>query len=84
MLNRGQLNSFKGPRPLHSTARRNPNIGWLFGNPTATAKSVLGEDYWSYGVAHARHTRETFVRHQHVQRLSARPMEVGKLFYPST
>lgn len=152
MLDRGEIDGFMGPRPPHSAALRNPNIGWLFDDPTAAAKdyyrrtgvfpimhvvgirkelaeqhpwlpmavfkafsqaksmalelladtsatkvtlpfveeqikaakSVLGENYWSYGVANARQTLETFVRHHHAQGLSGRRMEVGELFHPST
>lgn len=48
------------------------------------ARSTMGEDYWSYGVASARRTLETFVRHHHSQGLSARLMAVDELFHPAT
>ena len=48
------------------------------------ARETMGEDYWSYGVAPARRTLETFVRHHHSQGLSARLMAVEELFNPST
>jgi 4,5-dihydroxyphthalate decarboxylase len=44
----------------------------------------MGEDYWSYGVAAARKTLETFVRHHHSQGLSPREVPVDELFHPST
>lgn len=152
LLDRGEIDGFIGPRPPNAVALRNPNIGWLFDDPTATAKayyqrtgvfpimhvvgirkalaeqhpwlpmavfkafsqaksvaldllgdtsatkvtlpfveeqlkaakSVMGEDYWPYGVAASRQTLETFVRHHHSQGLSARLMDVAELFHPST
>lgn len=48
------------------------------------ARETMGEDYWSYGVAPARKTLETFVRHHHSQGLSARQVAVEELFHPST
>jgi 4,5-dihydroxyphthalate decarboxylase len=152
LLDRGEIDGFIGPRPPNAVALRNPNIGWLFDDPTATAKayyqrtgvfpimhvvgirkelaaqhpwlpmavfkafsqaksaaldllgdtsatkvtlpfveeqlkaakSVMGEDYWPYGVGASRKTLETFVRHHHSQGLSARQMDVAELFHPST
>ena len=48
------------------------------------AKELMGEDYWSYGVAPARKTLETFVRHHHSQGLSSRCVPVEELFHPAT
>jgi 4,5-dihydroxyphthalate decarboxylase len=48
------------------------------------ARDTMGEDYWSYGVAPARKTLETFVRHHHSQGLSPREVPVEELFHPST
>ncbi|HSW08704.1 MAG TPA: ABC transporter substrate-binding protein, partial [Aquabacterium sp.] len=45
---------------------------------------LMGEDYWSYGVAPARKTLETFVRHHHAQGLSSRLVPVEELFHPAT
>jgi 4,5-dihydroxyphthalate decarboxylase len=49
-----------------------------------TARETLGEDFWSYGVAPARKTLETFVRHHHSQGLSPHLVPVEELFHPST
>ncbi|MEO6986239.1 MAG: ABC transporter substrate-binding protein [Paralcaligenes sp.] len=38
MLDRGEIDGFIGPRPPSGAASRNPNIGWLFPDPTAVAK----------------------------------------------
>lgn len=48
------------------------------------ARETMGEDYWSYGVAAARNTLETFVRHHHSQGLSPRLVPVEELFHPAT
>ena len=152
MLSDGELDGFIAPRPPAGAASRNPNVGWLFPDPTATAKdyfkrtgifpimhvvgirkplleqhpwlanavykafeqakaralnqladtsatkvtlpfveeqlkaakSLMGEDYWSYGVSPNRKTLEAFVRHHHGQGLSHRLMGVDEIFYPST
>lgn len=152
MLSRGDLDGFIAPRPPGGSAATHPNIGWLFPDPTATAKdyfkrtgifpimhvvgirktlleqhpwlasavykafeqakkfalnrladtsatkvtlpfveeqlkaakSLMGEDYWSYGVSPNRKTLEAFVRHHHRQGLSARLMSVDEIFHPAT
>jgi 4,5-dihydroxyphthalate decarboxylase len=152
LLDRGEIDGFIGPRPPSRSALQNPNIGWLFDDPTAVAKDyyrrtgvfpimhivgirkelaaqhpwlpaavvkaftqsksaalellgdtsatkvtlpfveeqlkaareTMGEDYWSYGVAAARKTLETFVRHHHAQGLSPRHVPVEELFHPAT
>ena len=51
-----------------------------------TLKSVhqlMGQDFWSYGVAPNRHTLEVFLRHHHSQGLSPRLMKVEEMFHPS-
>ncbi|CAN5466508.1 ABC transporter substrate-binding protein [soil metagenome] len=152
LLDCGEIDGFMAPRPPSPATLQNPNVGWLFDDPTAVAKDyykrtgvfpimhilgirkelaeqhpwlpgaalkaftqskaaalallsdtsatkvtlpfveeqlkaardVMGEDYWSYGVAGARKTLETFVRHHHSQGLSARLMSVEELFHPAT
>ena len=152
LLDRGDIDGFIGPRPPSRQALKNPDIGWLFDDPTAVAKDyyrrtgvfpimhvvgirkalverhawlpgallkaftqskaaalelladtsatkvtlpfveeqlkaarqTMGEDYWSYGVAAARKTLETFARHHHSQGLSARLVSVDEIFHPST
>ena len=152
LLDRGEIDGFMAPRAPSRSALANPNIGWLFDDPTAAAKDyykrtgvfpimhvaairkelaekhpwlpaavvkaftqskaaalellsdtsatkvtlpfveeqlkaareTMGGDYWSYGVAPARRTLETFVRHHHSQGLSARLMSVEELFHPAT
>jgi 4,5-dihydroxyphthalate decarboxylase len=48
------------------------------------ARALMGEDFWSYGVAPNRHVIEAFLRHHHGQGLSPRPLAVEELFHPST
>jgi 4,5-dihydroxyphthalate decarboxylase len=38
MLDAGEIDGFIAPRPPSGAAARNPNVGWLFDDPTATAK----------------------------------------------
>jgi 4,5-dihydroxyphthalate decarboxylase len=38
MLDRGDIDGFIAPRPPGGAALRNPNVGWLFPDPTAVAK----------------------------------------------
>lgn len=152
LLDRGDIDGFIAPRPPAGAALTNPDVGWLFADPTAAAKDyyrrtgvfpimhiagirkelaarhpwlagallkafeqakavalarladtsatkvtlpfveeqlkaarqLMGEDYWSYGVAPNRRTLETFVRHHHLQGLSARRVSVDELFHPAT
>jgi 4,5-dihydroxyphthalate decarboxylase len=152
MLSRGEIEGFMGPRPPAGSAATNPNVGWLFPDPTAAAKdyyqrtgifpimhvvgirktlleqhpwlaaavykafeqskafalnrladtsatkvtlpfveeqlkaakSLMGEDYWSYGVAPNRKTLEAFVRHHHHQGMSSRQLSVEEIFHPAT
>jgi len=38
MLDRGDIDGFIAPRPPGGRAARNPNVGWLFPDPTVSAK----------------------------------------------
>jgi 4,5-dihydroxyphthalate decarboxylase len=48
------------------------------------ARALMGQDFWSYGVAPNRHVIEAFLRHHHSQGLSPRRVAVEDLFHPST
>jgi 4,5-dihydroxyphthalate decarboxylase len=48
------------------------------------ARELMGNDFWSYGIAPNRKTLETFLRHHHGQGLSPRLVKVEELFHPST
>ena len=38
LLDRGEIDGYIAPRPPSGAALQNPNVGWLFDDPTATAK----------------------------------------------
>jgi 4,5-dihydroxyphthalate decarboxylase len=152
MLVDGAIDGFIAPRPPSPAARKHPHIGWLFPDPTASAKDyfkrtgifpimhivgvrrelaerhpwlpgavfkafdqakaaavaklndtsatkvtlpfveeqlkaareLMGEDYWSYGVAANRKVLETFLRRHHAEGLSSRLVSVEDMFYPGT
>jgi 4,5-dihydroxyphthalate decarboxylase len=48
------------------------------------ARELMGNDFWSYGVASNRKVLETFLRHHHAQGLSSRLVPVEELFHPAT
>ncbi|WP_270936492.1 PhnD/SsuA/transferrin family substrate-binding protein [Falsiroseomonas oryzae] len=48
------------------------------------ARQLMGEDFFSYGLAPNRHVFEWFLRHHHAQGLSGRVLAPEELFHPST
>jgi 4,5-dihydroxyphthalate decarboxylase len=48
------------------------------------ARTLLGEDYWSYGLASNLDTLHYFLCHHHEQGLSPRLLTPAELFHPST
>jgi 4,5-dihydroxyphthalate decarboxylase len=50
----------------------------------AEARALMGEDFWSYGLAANRKTLETFLRHHHSQGLSPRLIKPEELFHKGT
>jgi 4,5-dihydroxyphthalate decarboxylase len=48
------------------------------------ARALMGEDFWSYGVAANRKTLETFLHHHQSQGLSPRLVMVEEMFHPGT
>lgn len=50
----------------------------------AEARALMGEDFWSYGVAANRKALETFLRHHHAQGLSPRLLMPEELFHAGT
>jgi len=50
----------------------------------AEARALMGEDFWSYGMAENRKTLETFLRHHHTQGLSSRLLTPEEMFHPGT
>jgi 4,5-dihydroxyphthalate decarboxylase len=45
-------------------------------------RKLMGEDYWSYGLAPNRHALETFTRYHHEQGSSPRLVTPEELFVP--
>ncbi|MEQ9329690.1 MAG: ABC transporter substrate-binding protein [Rhodospirillales bacterium] len=48
------------------------------------ARTLIGKDFWSYGVAPNREVLDYFLEQHHRQGLSARRVSVDELFHPST
>ena len=48
------------------------------------ARALMGEDFWSYGVAPNRKTLESFLRQHHREGLSSRLVTPDELFHPGT
>lgn len=48
------------------------------------ARELMGEDYWSYGVAPDRHVLDYFFKQHHAQGLSSRLVTPEDLFHPGT
>jgi 4,5-dihydroxyphthalate decarboxylase len=48
------------------------------------ARALMGEDFWSYGVAENRKTLESFLRRHHREGLSSRLLTPEELFHPGT
>jgi 4,5-dihydroxyphthalate decarboxylase len=48
------------------------------------ARQLMGEDYWSYGLAANRHVLEVFLRRHYAEGLSSRLLSPEDLFHPST
>jgi len=50
----------------------------------SAVRALMGEDYWSYGLAANVATLEAFLRHHHAQGLSKRLLAPAELFHAST
>ncbi|MEZ5658678.1 MAG: ABC transporter substrate-binding protein [Burkholderiaceae bacterium] len=47
------------------------------------ARALMGNDFWSYGLAGNEHVLDTFLEHHHRQGLSSRRVRVEELFHPA-
>jgi 4,5-dihydroxyphthalate decarboxylase len=47
------------------------------------ARALMGEDFWSYGLAPNRHVLERFLARHHAEGLSARLLAPEELFHPA-
>jgi 4,5-dihydroxyphthalate decarboxylase len=58
-------------------------LPWVY-DDVRTAESLLGADYWSYGLAPNRAALEAMTRYSYSQGLSQRQLSAEELFHPST
>jgi 4,5-dihydroxyphthalate decarboxylase len=49
-----------------------------------SARTLMGDDYWSYGVEQNRKVLDYFLEQHHAQGLSSRRVSVDELFHPAT
>ncbi|SNS89504.1 4,5-dihydroxyphthalate decarboxylase [Noviherbaspirillum humi] len=70
-------------RDLSEVAALKTTMPWLPAEYEETV-ALMGQDYWPYGVHGNEKALETFLRYHHSQGLSARQMQIGDLFVPST
>jgi 4,5-dihydroxyphthalate decarboxylase len=68
---------------LYDTSALRFTLPWLVPG-VEEARSLLGEDYWSYGLAANEHTLATFLRYHHEQGLSRRRYAPAELFAPES
>lgn len=48
------------------------------------ARTMIGDDFWSYGFAPNRHVLDSFLAHHHAQGLSSRRLRPEELFHDAT
>jgi len=48
------------------------------------ARALMGEDFWSYGLAPNRHVLERFLKQHHAEALSSRLLTPEELFHPAS
>jgi len=68
---------------IEETAAARYMLPWLH-DEVARTKSILGEDYWPYGLDRNLETLRTFLRYSHEQGLAGRLLEPEELFAPET
>ena len=66
---------------LYVTAALKAMLPWLTAHVEET-RSLMGDDYWSYGFERNRATLATFLRYHHEQGLSKRLLTPEELFAP--
>lgn len=68
---------------LAETAALKGMLPWFNAHVEQTV-TMMGQDFWPYGLKKNRHTLETFLRYHHEQGLSPRLLDVGEMFAPET
>ncbi|NUS49950.1 MAG: ABC transporter substrate-binding protein, partial [Nocardioidaceae bacterium] len=70
-------------RRIYDTSALRFMVPWLTTH-VEEARSLLGPDYWSYGVGPNRHALEVFLRYHHEQGLSSVQRTPDELFAPAS
>jgi len=68
---------------IEETAAARYMLPWLH-DEVARTKSILGDDYWPYGLEKNTETLRTFLRYSYDQGLAGRALEPEELFAPET
>jgi 4,5-dihydroxyphthalate decarboxylase len=68
---------------FHETAALKQMLPWLLKHVEDT-RSIMGNDFWHYGLDPNLHVLETFLRYSHEQGLSKRRLSPRELFAPET
>jgi len=68
---------------LHEVAALKVMLPWLVSHVEET-ESLLGRDFWPYGLEPNVHNLQTFLRYSHEQGLAKRLLEPRELFAPET
>jgi 4,5-dihydroxyphthalate decarboxylase len=68
---------------MAETAAARYMIPWLY-DEVARTRRLMGDDFWSYGLAPNEVTLRTFLRYSHEQGLAGRLLEPADLFAPET
>jgi 4,5-dihydroxyphthalate decarboxylase len=59
------------------------SVPWI-GQEVEETRSLMGDNYWPYGIAPNREALETLFRYLHEQGLASRQLRVEEVFHPST
>ncbi|MCK5839357.1 MAG: hypothetical protein KAG99_05880, partial [Bacteroidales bacterium] len=65
-------------------------LGWVYeslpwyGQELEETRTLMGENFWPYGIEANRKTLETLFRYSYEQGLSSRKLTIEELFHPST
>jgi 4,5-dihydroxyphthalate decarboxylase len=70
-------------RDLYDSGALTTMLPWLIEH-VEQARTLMGADFWPYGLAKNKHTLETFLRYSFEQGLSQRPLEPADLFARET
>ena len=68
---------------LHEVTALKAMLPWSVPEAEATV-SLMGSDFWPYGIEPNRKTLETFLRYSHEQGLAKRVLSPEELFVPET